>query len=224
MVAEPTQLWPEFGLLAASVALRSVDGRVGREAERARTFTGSDARAGDRVAAMLAVTSVGYGVSQWVSGDRGELLEVFAESLVVGETITAGLKVATRRDRPHAPPDGSRKSFPSSHATLAFVGATVLARAVDDSSEAWPSKLGWLAMLPAAFIATNRVEAGRHHPSDVTAGALVGMVTANWIYNAHFGLRGTDAPSILTRAKRVRFAVEPFGDGERMGIGLSLRF
>jgi membrane-associated phospholipid phosphatase len=65
-------------------------------------------------------------------------------------------------------PDGGGQSFPSGHAASAFVGAAFLQR-----------RYGWRFGVPAYALATyvgwSRVEADRHHPSDVVAGAAIGI-------------------------------------------------
>jgi undecaprenyl-diphosphatase len=74
------------------------------------------------------------------------------------------LDVAVIGDRP------TSGSFPSGHAANAFAGAVVLSRFA-----AAPA-LGWWAL--AGAIAYSRVYLGVHYPSDVAAGALVGIACA----------------------------------------------
>jgi membrane-associated phospholipid phosphatase len=65
-------------------------------------------------------------------------------------------------------PDGGGQSFPSGHAASAFAGAAFLQR-----------RYGWRLGVPAYALATyvgwSRVEADRHHPSDVMASAAIGI-------------------------------------------------
>lgn len=65
------------------------------------------------------------------------------------------------RDRPDS------SSFPSGH-TAAAVGFTVAA------AGAWPEAAAVCA-LPAAVVAVERVHSGAHYPSDVAAGAAIGL-------------------------------------------------
>lgn len=64
-------------------------------------------------------------------------------------------------------PCGSGRSFPSSHAVNNFAGAFVV-------SFFYP-KLTWWMYGFAAVVAFSRVYVGVHYPSDVLAGALVGL-------------------------------------------------
>jgi undecaprenyl-diphosphatase len=61
-------------------------------------------------------------------------------------------------------------SFPSGHAAIAFAGAVVLSRFAPVPALAW-----WVL---AAAIAYSRLYLGVHYPSDVVAGALVGIACA----------------------------------------------
>jgi decaprenylphosphoryl-5-phosphoribose phosphatase len=82
------------------------------------------------------------------------------------------VKLIVRRPRPvleGLPPLGgapSSLSFPSAHATSSFAVATAMARV-----EPW----GALAFLLAAALALGRPYLGMHYPSDVLAGALLGV-------------------------------------------------
>jgi membrane-associated phospholipid phosphatase len=83
------------------------------------------------------------------------------------------IKLAVRRPRPvleGLPPLGgapSSLSFPSAHAFSSFAVATAMVR-VDPATAA--------ALLVAAAIALGRPYLGMHYPSDVLAGAVLGVV------------------------------------------------
>lgn len=62
------------------------------------------------------------------------------------------------------------QSFPSGHSTTAFALAVVVAFL-------WPRAF-WPAMLFAAAIAVSRIIVGEHYPTDITAGALLGVLGA----------------------------------------------
>ena len=106
--------------------------------------------------------------------------EFFNEAEAYG--ITAGtvttLKVLVRRHRPGS--TGQRGSFPSSDSALAFTAASLLER--DEGMG-----LGLPAYGLAGVTALSRVEVGQHYPSDVLAGAAIGVFTAEVMDALHFG-------------------------------------
>ena len=84
--------------------------------------------------------------------------------------VTFGLKPAVNRDRPDGPSDRTNSSFPSGHATGAFAIATVF-------SHEYP-RLAIPCYLLASGVALSRVYLGRHYPSDVLFGAVLGWSAA----------------------------------------------
>ena len=86
--------------------------------------------------------------------------------------LNFAVKAIFRRPRPvleGLPPLGgapSGLSFPSAHATSSFAVATAMARV---------EPLGALAFTLAAALALGRPYLGMHYPSDVLAGALLGV-------------------------------------------------
>jgi undecaprenyl-diphosphatase len=58
-------------------------------------------------------------------------------------------------------------SFPSGHAVAAFSSACILIRKVP--------KLAWFFLILAVLISFSRIYVGMHYPSDILAGALIGL-------------------------------------------------
>jgi membrane-associated phospholipid phosphatase len=115
----------------------------------------------------------------------GEGRNGYDEIWTVGEAFLASylttslLKLSVKRLRPiHG-----EQSFPSGHTSMAFTGATLIER----NSGLW---LGVPAYGLAAFTGFERVESGRHFPSDVLAGAAIGTLMAGIVDAMHWGRGG----------------------------------
>jgi len=87
------------------------------------------------------------------------------------------------RDRPFVAhhvnwliPHAKNASFPSDHATAAFVIATAI--------WIWRKRDGWIWLFFAAGIALSRVWTGVHYPLDVIAGMVIGVGSALAIHNS----------------------------------------
>jgi membrane-associated phospholipid phosphatase len=74
-------------------------------------------------------------------------------------------------------------SFPSGHTSGAFCAATCIER----NSGIWA---GLPAYGVAALTGYSRVDAARHYPSDVLAGAAIGIASARIFDGLHWGVDG----------------------------------
>jgi membrane-associated phospholipid phosphatase len=105
-----------------------------------------------------------------------------------GDDTDGELRRAPSRDRGdrNSPARGlrgesrDRLSFPSGHTSAAFCAATLIERNSGPAA-------GALAYLAATATGFSRVEAGKHFPSDVLAGAAIGTLIAGSIDALHFG-------------------------------------
>jgi len=108
-----------------------------------------------------------------VDGDRREqwLLAGALGPVAIG--LNFAVKLVVRRARPvleGLPPLGgapSSLSFPSAHATSSFACATAMTRIAPEAA---------VLFVLAAALALGRPYLGMHYPSDVLAGALLGLV------------------------------------------------
>ncbi len=107
-------------------------------------------------------------------------------AIVLSDQLNSSfLKYLIERPRPcHVLPDvrllvscGSGYSFPSSHAVNNFAGAVVLSFFLPRG--------GWAFFLFAATVAFSRVYVGVHYPSDIIAGAVVGLVVGGFVLLAY---------------------------------------
>ncbi len=115
-----------------------------------------------------------------------ESLLVSIAALAIGRTLALMLPF---RDRPFARPElhfvttlqpilRSWSSFPSDHAVLAFALAASLFRI--------SPKVGiWALFHATVIICLPRIYFGLHHPSDLMAGALIGILTITIFSRAH---------------------------------------
>jgi membrane-associated phospholipid phosphatase len=118
----------------------------------------------------LVITALLLAFGNEKARDTGKLAFV---SLTGASFATSGLKFAVNRSRPdEAVHDRFNSSFPSGHATGAFAMASVVG--------AKYSSLRFPAYMLASTIALSRVYLGRHYPSDVLAGAGIGLC-AGWL-------------------------------------------
>jgi undecaprenyl-diphosphatase len=104
--------------------------------------------------------------------DNGEAWLICAVLGPIAICLNYAVKLAVKRPRPvleGLPPLGgapSSLSFPSAHATSSFAVATAMTR-VDS--------LGAIAFVLAIALSLGRPYLGMHYPSDVLAGALLGV-------------------------------------------------
>lgn len=66
-------------------------------------------------------------------------------------------------------------SFPSGHSTIVFAAAFILGRG--------NKRLKWFYYLLAFLIAFSRIYLGKHYPSDVLAGAVIGWLIGFYSFN-----------------------------------------
>ena len=211
-----------FGTLLATTSSRSSGDGIDLEAERSFQAASSGringaARGlsilGDAAAGSLLVGTT-YLAGRWSGNDRlAEASSLSAEAVLSAGLWSSVLKALTARTRPsgnqngtffdfHPSPGQTVGSFPSGHATGAFALATVFAGVYSDHP--WVS---WLAYGTAGMIALSRIALGRHFPSDVIVGGMIGNSFGRMVL-AHSG-----------EAKPSRFTVEPMADPGRKEVG-----
>ncbi len=208
---ETGQYLPEATELATLISVAFEDHGLQSRLSQDPLLTSRDTSIGDISQLALLGAAFGMGGLNLASGDQGHSLEVAAESTAFTGLFTTILKVSVRRKRPGG---GSRTSFPSGHASASFAAATFLARTLEDALPGPFQWSGYLFYIPAVVVGFNRVEGNRHFPTDVAAGALLGTLVTNLVYNAHFGRPDEDEPGMFAgRDWHLEPLLEPGGFG-----------
>jgi membrane-associated phospholipid phosphatase len=138
----------------------------------------------------LVATPSGSEAGPWLDAKAKGLA---VEGLAIGVTsgVTQGLKQLTDRTRPDGTDD---LSFPSGHASGSFAAATLANRNLASIPLSpwvtYPLHIG--NILLASGSAWARVEAGKHFPSDVLAGAALGHFLSAFIHDAFIGIPKAD--------------------------------
>ncbi|KAL1922043.1 uncharacterized protein VTP21DRAFT_10685 [Calcarisporiella thermophila] len=85
------------------------------------------------------------------------------------------------------------KSFPSGHSSLSFGGLTFLSLFIagklhvfDQRGHTFKGFVVVLPMIGAALVAISRIEDYRHHPTDIIAGAIIGVLAAYFSYRQYY--------------------------------------
>jgi membrane-associated phospholipid phosphatase len=119
---------------------------------------------------------------------------VLANSLAWSAAANQWLKVLTHRNRPvlytadaaaAASQSDNRRSFPSGHATVAFAAATSYAMLAHRERLPHRTRNAVLLYVGAVGVSALRVAAGKHFPTDVAGGALLGGGIAWLVATVH---------------------------------------
>ena len=128
----------------------------------------------------------------WILTKQRKILRHLILLYAVQSAVIYGLKFLIQRWRPflfletasklsRGPEEILDPSFPSAHAALSFMMATLLAY--------WFPRYRILFFIVAAFIGWTRIYLGVHYPTDVMAGALLGYACARLFIHYTGGLR-----------------------------------
>ncbi|MCD4848841.1 MAG: phosphatase PAP2 family protein [Candidatus Aegiribacteria sp.] len=125
---------------------------------------------------LLAGTSVLWAVSAaFGSENTEETGQMLTEGLLITYGITGILKLGAGRVRP----DGSNsRSFPSGHSAGTACSAFII-------WDRYGPEAGIPAAVVAGFTALSRITLGKHYPSDVIAGAAIGIAAGLAVTKAH---------------------------------------
>ena len=102
-------------------------------------------------------------------------IQLFGVSQLAGAAVVYPMKFIVQRERPNG---SDNKSFPSGHATRAFVSAEFLHQEFGHLSP-WVSIAGYTTAGATAYL---RLYQNKHWLSDVLAGAAIGMASTKFFY------------------------------------------
>lgn len=125
---------------------------------------------------LLGVSSITWAVGALCDErDTEETGQMLTEGLLLTYGLTGAMKLASGRTRP----DGSNsRSFPSGHSSSTACAAVIL-------WDSYGPGAGIPAAAVAAFTALSRITSGKHYPSDVIAGAAIGVSVGLAVAGAH---------------------------------------
>lgn len=148
-------------------------------------------------------------------------LDGLSASLIASGIITPVLSTVIGRERPTAEEGAysfhpfAGRSFPSGHTTQAFAVASVIATSYD---QLWVKLTAYGAAAGTAWI---RVQKGKHFPTDVVAGALIGTVVGRSVVHFNTRLRSGETEPERPGA---RLTVVPLVSGGAYGLSATLDF
>lgn len=148
---------------------------------------------------------------------------------VEAATVTGGIQtwgsVAVKRYRPIAyiptASEGQRmdsrniRSFYSGHTANAAVASFFMAKVLDDLHPELGGKRWWLygaALVPPTMVGYYRIQGGKHFPSDVVFGGLLGAAA------------GVLVPQLHHRLRSGRLSVLPLAAPDLLGVHLAVRW
>jgi len=124
---------------------------------------------------------LGFSTITWAGGallnspDGEETGQMLTEGLLLTYGMTGVLKIASSRTRPDC---SNTRSFPSAHSSGTACAAVIL-------WDCYGPQAGIPATVIAAFTALSRVNLEKHYPSDVIAGAAIGISIGLAVCAAH---------------------------------------
>jgi PAP2 superfamily len=207
------------GVAAVIGGVMIFDKRLDHEAQERRSSLT------DRVSGATTWVGGGYGfdlslglIAAGIAADDVDVREMGREAVETSVLTSLADKLVLKnvfgRERPGVSngetvfrPGSGNDSFPSGHATQAFSIASVVAM----RSRGWI--VPTLAYTAATFVAFDRVNDRAHFPSDVVAGAALGLATGRFIVGRHERAAGEGRP-------QASFEVVPIRDG----LSIDIRF
>jgi membrane-associated phospholipid phosphatase len=155
------------------------------------------ANASDILATALILSPALLAFSDEVRNNFTPVLTMYFQTLILAEALPLTLKGITQRTRPFvynedAPLDekesqNARRSFFSGHTSVAFAMAVFLSTVYGDyhPNSEWKPFVWGVSLLAASTVGYLRYAAGKHFPTDIITGALIGSALGYFIPFIH---------------------------------------
>jgi membrane-associated phospholipid phosphatase len=167
--------------------------------DRGATYNWSPATANtsDIVVAATILSPALLAFSDEVRNDFTPVLVMYFQTLILSEALPLMTKGITQRPRPFvynedAPLEekqtlNAKRSFFSGHASVAFAMAVFLSTVYSDyhPNSKWKPFVWGVSLLAASTVGYLRYAAGKHFPTDIITGALVGSAVGYFIPFIH---------------------------------------
>ena len=167
--------------------------------DRGATYNWSPtiANASDILAAALILSPSLLAFSDEVRNDFTPVLTMYFQTLILSEALPLTLKGITQRTRPFAynedtpleekKTQNAKRSFFSGHTSVAFAMAFFLSTVYSDfhPNSEWKPFVWGVSLLAATTVGYLRYASGKHFPTDIITGALVGSAVGYFIPFIH---------------------------------------
>jgi membrane-associated phospholipid phosphatase len=157
----------------------------------------SAANASDILATALILSPALLAFSDEVRNDFTPVLTMYFQTLILAEALPLTIKGITQRTRPFvynedAPLEekqsqNAKRSFFSGHTSVAFAMAVFLSTVYSDyhPNSQWKPFVWGVSLLAASTVGYLRYAAGRHFPTDIITGAVIGSALGYFIPFIH---------------------------------------
>jgi membrane-associated phospholipid phosphatase len=167
--------------------------------DRGATYNWSPAaaNASDILAAAIILSPALLAFSEDVRNDFTPVLTMYFQTLILSEALPLTIKGITQRTRPFAynedtpieekQTQNAKRSFFSGHTSVAFAMAVFLSTVYGDyhPNSSWKPFVWGVSLLAASTVGYLRYAAGKHYPTDIITGALVGSALGYFIPFLH---------------------------------------
>ena len=194
-VTRPDRYIPEGFLVATIPPSFLYEDEIAEHYEDSRNEPSDNAQhLADSVQFILPAIPTLIGGAKWAGGDEGRNFEVVAESLGGIVAIQQLIARTVQRERPD---EKDETSFPSGHTSWVFAATTLIVRDMHDPGDDTFHAIDAFMYLPAVYNAWERVAIHHHWSSDVTVGALLGVLWTNIVWDVHYRGESDDRPTVF---------------------------